>query len=223
MNTLGFFTGLLCDLGQLISSLWASISGLPVWIVTGLYPIILVPVIYFLKKMYAERTAGQGLAWYFSPRLRYFSLQSSGAWKQAYTGTLEPTLGTLIEQMHLCEWASTCVRAPGQDGTWQRNVSTGPHSIFLIFFCFQWSKNQTFPRAWKNLLQFTDGYTHFSGDEGKSLLAVNPHTDNRLRVLPQEPAERNPLQRCPLLDDGGPLAHGRLHGDARPRLDLICS
>ena len=41
---------MLCDLGQLISPLWASVSGLPVWIVIGLYPIILVPVIYFFKK-----------------------------------------------------------------------------------------------------------------------------------------------------------------------------
>lgn len=47
MNSLGFFIDLLCDLGQLISPLWASVSSLPVWTVIGLYPIILVPVIYF--------------------------------------------------------------------------------------------------------------------------------------------------------------------------------
>ena len=47
MNSLGFFTDLLCDLGQLISPLWASVSSPPVWTVIGLYSIILVPVIYF--------------------------------------------------------------------------------------------------------------------------------------------------------------------------------
>lgn len=91
--------------------------------------------------------------------------------------------------------------------------------IFLLLFVFNGAKIRHFQGHGRPFCNSLIGTPTSLEMQGKSLLAVNPHTCNRLWVVP----ERNPLQRCPLLDDGGPLAHGRLHGDARPHLDLICS
>lgn len=51
--------------------------------------------------------------------------------------------------------------------------------------------------------------------QGKSLLAVNLHTCNRLFPLPQEPAVGNPQPCCPLFDKGSPQEHCSLQCGCR--------